>query len=271
MELSELRKAPHLSASGVNEYVECSLLYRLGRIDRLPMEFVAVELEFGTVIHKVLEEYYRAKMIGERLLLKDLHDLFKTIWKKATIERADIQFQDGQNSETLSMMGVDLLTAWFNKLQEDNFQVIGVEEAFSFNLSGISASVIGVVDLLETDESGALIITDFKTSSRAYSVGDVDRNQQLTLYQMAMKRNGHAGHEILLKFDCLIKTKSPKFESYWTTRGEVDEIRMERKIRQVWSGISKGIFIPNDTSWKCPRCHHRKACDEWFLQRGGDE
>jgi putative RecB family exonuclease len=271
MQLSELRKTPHLSASSINEYVECSLLYRFGRVDRLPMEFVAAELEFGTAIHKVLEEFYRAKMIGERLLLKDLHEQFKTIWKKATTERADIQFQDGQNSETLSMMGVDLLTAWFNKLQEDNFQVIAVEEAFSFNLPGISASIIGAIDLLETDESGAIIITDFKTSGRSYSVDEVDRNQQLTLYQMAMKHNGHAGHEILLKFDCLIKTKSPKFESYWTTRSETDEIRMERKIRQVWSGISKGIFIPNDTSWKCPRCHHRKACDAWFLQRGGDE
>jgi putative RecB family exonuclease len=271
MELSELRKKPHLSASGVNEYVECSLLYRFGRIDRLPMEFVAAELEFGTVIHKVLEEYYRAKMIGEKLLLKDLHEQFKTLWKKSASERPDIQYQDGQNAEVLSMLGVDLLTAWHSKLQEDNFQVIGVEEAFSFNLPGIPAPVIGSVDLLEQDESGALIITDFKTSSRSYSVADVDRNQQLTVYQMAMKRNGHAGHEILLKFDCLIKTKSVKFESYWTTRSERDEIRMERKIRQVWSGISKSVFIPNDTSWKCPRCHHRKACDEWFLKGDADD
>ena len=78
MQLSELRKTPHLSASSINEYVECSLLYRFGRVDRLPMEFVAAELEFGTAIHKVLEEFYRAKMIGEKLLLKDLHELFKT-------------------------------------------------------------------------------------------------------------------------------------------------------------------------------------------------
>ena len=40
MELSELRKKPHLSASGVNEYIECGLLYRFGRIDRLPKEFL---------------------------------------------------------------------------------------------------------------------------------------------------------------------------------------------------------------------------------------
>ena len=67
MQLSELRKTPHLSASSINEYVECSLLYRFGRVDRLPMEFVAAELEFGTAIHKVLEEFYRAKMIGASL------------------------------------------------------------------------------------------------------------------------------------------------------------------------------------------------------------
>ncbi len=270
MELSELRQKPHLSASGVNEYVECSLLYRFGRIDRLPMEFVAAELEFGTVIHKVLEEYYRAKMIGERRLLKDLHELFRALWKKATTERSGIQYQEGQSAEMLSMLGVDLITVWHSRLQEDNFHVIGVEEAFSFNIPGVSAPLIGAIDLLEQDESGALIITDFKTSGRSYSIDEVDRNQQLTVYQMAMKQSGHS-NEILLKFDCLIKTRSPKFESYWTTRSEIDEIRMERKIRQVWSGISKGVWVPNDVSWKCPRCHHRKACDEWFLRKEGKE
>ena len=51
MVLSELRKNPHLSISGILEYVECGLLYRLGRIDKLPMEFKSDALEFGTVIH----------------------------------------------------------------------------------------------------------------------------------------------------------------------------------------------------------------------------
>jgi putative RecB family exonuclease len=50
MELSELRKTPHLSASSIGEYVECGLLYKLGRVDRIPMEFKSDALEFGTVI-----------------------------------------------------------------------------------------------------------------------------------------------------------------------------------------------------------------------------
>jgi len=78
-------------------------------------------------------------MIGEKLLLKDLHEQFKTLWKKSASERQDIKYQDGQNAEGLSMLGVDLLSVWFNKLQEDNFQVIAVEEAFSFNIPDVPA------------------------------------------------------------------------------------------------------------------------------------
>jgi putative RecB family exonuclease len=38
------------------------------------------------------------------------------------------------------------------------------------------------------------------------------------MYQIAAKQNGFADREILLRFDALIKTKTPKFEQYWTTR-----------------------------------------------------
>ena len=67
MALSELRKNPHLSISGILEYVECGLLSRFGRIDKLPMEFKSDALEFGTAIHLVLAEYYYARMTGDRM------------------------------------------------------------------------------------------------------------------------------------------------------------------------------------------------------------
>ena len=66
------------------------------------------------------------------------------------------------------MNGIDLLTAWYHKLPDDDFKVIGIEEAFSFNLPGVSVPIIGAIDLAEEDESGTIIITDFKTSGRAY-------------------------------------------------------------------------------------------------------
>ncbi len=267
MKLSELRKTPHLSASSVGEYVECGLLYKLGRIDRIPMEFKADALEFGTVIHIVLGEFYEAKMVGDKITLRDVHLSFQNHWHRVAEKRTDIKYAEGKDFNTILMEGTDLLTTWYNKLPSDNFKIIGIEEAFSFNLPDLPIPIIGAMDLIEEDDAGTVIITDFKTSSKAYSVNEVDQNQQMTTYQLGAKANGYADREILLRLDCLIKTQKPKFEQYYTTRSEIDEIRLIRKIHKVWSGISQGVFVPNDTSWKCKNCGYKPACDEWFLRR----
>ena len=264
MVLSELRHQPHLSASSIGEYVECSLLYKFGRIDRLPMEFKADAMIFGTCIHRVLEQFYSAKMIGEKLLLKDIHQIFETTWKGIAEGREDIRYTKGNDFKSILMMGKDLLTTWYNKLPDDNFTILAIEEAFSFTLPDIPIPIIGAMDLVEEDSAGTIIITDFKTSGKAYSKGEVDQNQQLTMYQIAAKRYGYEDREILLRFDTLIKTIIPKFEQYWTTRSELDERRLIKKATQVWDGITKGVFVANDTSWKCKGCSYKKACDEYL-------
>jgi putative RecB family exonuclease len=269
MDLNELRAKPHISSSAISDYQDCSLKYKFGRIDKIPREYVADALEFGTVIHKVLAEFYKSKMTGDRMLLRDIHDRFKQLWHEAANGRDDIKYAEGKNFSSYLTLGVDCLNTWYTKLSDDKFTIIAVEEAFEFTVPDLPIPIIGQVDLLQTDESGVLVITDWKTSGRAYSIDEVDNNQQLTIYQMAMKKNGFVESEILLKFGCLIKTQKPKFEQYYTTRSEIDEERLIKKIRQVWDGISKGVFIPNDTSWKHKNCPYRKACDEWFLD-GGD-
>ena len=90
------------------------------------------------------------------------------------------------------------------------------------------------------------------------------------MYQIAAKHNGYGDREILLRFDTLIKTKTPKFEQYWTTRSELDERRLIKKAAQVWDGITKGVFVANDTSWKCKGCAYKQACDE-YLEGEGEE
>jgi len=264
MELRELRQQPHLSASSIGDYVECSLLYRFGRIDRLPMEFKSDAMVFGTCIHRVLEQFYSEKMIGENLLLKYVHEIFETTWTAIAADRDDIRYNGDNDFKSLLMYGKDLLTAWYNKLPDDQFTILAIEEAFSFTLPGVPIPIIGAMDLIEEDSAGTIIITDFKTSGRAYSKDEVDQNQQLTMYQIAAKRNGYGDREILLRFDTLVKTKTPKFEQYWTTRSQLDERRLIKKAAQVWDGISKGVFVANDTSWKCKGCAYKQACDEYL-------
>jgi putative RecB family exonuclease len=263
MEISELRKNPHLSASSISTYLDCGLLYKLGRVLKLQPEIRSDALEFGSIIHKVLAEFYRHKLEGEIVPLLDLQILFEAWWKKATGNGSEITYKDGKDAKTLLQEGKDLLATYYKKLPRDSFQVIAIEESFQFKLPNLPVPIIGVLDLVEEDESGALIITDWKTSSHAYSADEVDKNLQITIYQMAARANGYRDREILMRFHCLIKTRVPKFEEYYTTRSEMDEMRTMKKIRHVFEGISKSVFIPNE-SWKCKGCSYKNACDDWF-------
>jgi putative RecB family exonuclease len=264
MVLSELRQMPHLSASAILSYCDCSLAYKFGRIDKLPMEFKSDNLEFGTCIHRVLEQYFSAKMIGEKMLLKDVLQIYETTWKGVAEGRDDIRYSGDHDFKSLLMYGKDLISVWYNQLPDDNYTILAIEEPFSITLPGIPLPVIGAYDLLETDDAGTIIITDFKTSGRAYSKDEVDQNQQLTMYQIAAKRNGYTDREILLRFDILIKTTKPKFLQYWTTRSQFNEQRLIKKAAQVWDGITKGVFVANDTSWKCKGCAYKQACDDYL-------
>jgi len=44
----------------------------------------------------------------------------------------------------------------------------------------------------------------------------------------------------------------------------LDERRLIKKAAQVWDGISKGVFVANDTSWKCKGCAYKQACDAYL-------
>ena len=264
LDLTEYRAKPHLSASSVNDYIDCGLLYRFGRVDKIKPEFRSDAMELGSAVHLVLAEFYNQRMVGTKLLLKEIQESFEGFWRELAEDNGDIQYSEGKNFETMLLEGKELLTAWFNKLPENEFKVFAVEEPFILTLPDLYIPIIGYIDLLEEDESGTIIITDFKTSGRSYSNDETDKNLQLTIYQLAAKGNGYRDREILLKFDCLIKTKTPKFEQFWTSRSEVEERRAIKKIKEVWNGIHKEVFVPNDGHWKCKNCGFKKPCDEYL-------
>jgi hypothetical protein len=113
MTLAELRKEPHLSSSSINDYVECGLLYKLGRIDHIPMEFRSDSLEFGSAVHLVLAAFYQERLIGNTLLLKDIHALFEHYWGRWQ-GSPEIAYARGKDFETLLMEGKELLSTWYD-------------------------------------------------------------------------------------------------------------------------------------------------------------
>ena len=264
MDISELRKGPHLSASAINDYLDCGLLYKLSRIDKLKSDLQSDALEFGKTIHRVLADFYRVKMLGDTPDPDDMEFVFEEYWKETAEGNPKIQYRPGKDFQTYLVEGKKLLKEYSRIAVESPFQVLAIEEPFRFDLEELPVPIVGILDLVVEDESGAIIITDWKTSSKAYANGQIDQNLQLTIYNMALKATGFDDREILLRFDCLIKSKNPRVEQYYTARTEKDQHRALKKIIRVWEAIERGVFIPNDQSWKCKGCGYKAHCDEWF-------
>ena len=264
MRLEELRKQEHLSASAISTYIDCGLLYRFSKIGELPYEFEADSLLFGSAIHSVLASYFEEKMVGNRLPLKEMQQYFEDQWTDAAEEKENIRYTKGHNFQSLLLLGKELLSVWYNKRKDDNFKILSVEQPFSFRIPGLPVPIIGAWDTIAEDNAGTIIITDFKTASRSYSNDEVDKNMQLTIYHMAARAFGYSDREILLRFDCLLKLKKPLVKEFWSVRSDIDERRMLKKIHEVWKGISSGVFVPNDNSWKCGGCAYKEACDAYL-------
>jgi putative RecB family exonuclease len=264
MSLKEFRKSPHLSASSVGSYLDCGLAFKFSRIDKLPPEFRSDGLELGSVMHQVLADFNEQRMHGSILPVDALQEKFINYWTAAAEQREDIVYKEGKDFKKLLEEGQKLISVYYESRPWEDFKVVAVEKAFQFSIEGLAVPIIGVMDLVEEDASGTIVIVDYKTTGRAYSISDVDNSLQLTLYLMGAKANGFRDREILLRFDCLIKTKKAKFEQYYTTRDKALEERAAKKIIEVWKGISKGVFIPADDSWQCKNCGYKGYCDEWF-------
>jgi putative RecB family exonuclease len=264
MKLDELRKGPHLSASSIAEYIECSLSYRFSRIDKLKPEFKSDNMEFGSCIHQALADFHQERMMGAILTMDQLQERFIYHWTIRASDNAEIKYSKENSFESLLEQGKALLETYPDSFSEDNTVVLAIEEPFIFTIDDLPIPIVGVMDLVEEDEQNNIIITDFKTAAKSYTETDVSKNPQLTLYQLASRKNGYSDRKIILKLDCLIKTKTPQFKRYFTARDRFDEIKAEKKIIEVWKGISKGVFIPNDTSWKCNECFYKSACNSWY-------
>ncbi|MFC1614819.1 RecB family exonuclease [Gemmatimonadota bacterium] len=264
MSLMELRMRPHLSASAINDYCSCSLYYKFSRVDKLEREFTSDALVFGSSIHKALEVFHRARMMGGKLSQEEFIESFEHYWRTGAEDREDIQYKKGKNFQVLLNEGKALLRVFYEKSSDEDLKIIAVEESFSFSIDGLPLPVIGAVDVVLEDQAGIIIISDFKTSSKSYSAQQIDQNAQMTIYSMAARANGFADREILLRLDVLVKTKVPKYEIYYTVRDEEEMSRAAKKILAVYRGIQSEVFIPNDQgNWKCSCCEFRQACEQW--------
>jgi hypothetical protein len=65
--------------------------------------------------------------------------------------------------------------------------------------------------------------------------------------------------QVLVRFDVLVKTKTPQFEHYYLNKTVADVRKFLRLAAKVLRAIDLGVFYPNE-GWYCTTCPFRARC-----------
>ncbi|MGH9183717.1 MAG: RecB family exonuclease [Acidimicrobiales bacterium] len=248
-----------LTPSKVTAFTGCALAFRFSVIDGLP-EPPSVAAARGTVVHRALERLHRAPPPGRTLdaALGWLGEVAAEVL--ADPEHVGLELTPGAERELLA--DADGLVRRYFAL-EDPTQVtpIGLELKLEATLGGVRLR--GIIDRLELDADGELVVTDYKTGTVPSPRHERDRLGGVHFYaylcQVALGRRP-ARVQLLYLSEPVAIVATPSDQSI---RG------LERRVAAVWSAVTRACagedFRPNPGR-RCAWCAYRPLCPAF----GGD-
>jgi putative RecB family exonuclease len=270
--LEDWKAELHISHSQISTYLNCSLKYYFSYVEgRLP-EHRPAPLSFGSAMHAAIGRYYKSiKQTGKPEPLPVLEDLFRDYWAFETEESGiPMAYKEGSNRESMLQDGIRLVKTFYEGVKP--MEVVAVEEPLSAPLYDeqghqTDLRLIGIIDCIQRDEQGNLIVIDHKTANRAYTEEKVEQDLQMTNYSYLICSNRLVSPkaDTLHRFDVLVKNKKePRLEFYPTKRTAAQRKRLAKVISRVLTGIEAGVFFPSP-SWMCSDCQYAQACVNWSL------
>ncbi|HEV7534375.1 MAG TPA: PD-(D/E)XK nuclease family protein [Acidimicrobiia bacterium] len=248
-----------LSPSKMSAFKHCPLQFRFSVIDRLP-EPPSPAASKGTLVHRALE-LLMLRPPAERTLAVAL----------AGLDRARAELADDPEFAGLELDAdqVDAFHADARALVARYFEIedpaavrpIGLELRLSVTLG--SLTLRGIIDRLELDGDGELVVTDYKTGSVPSERAEQDRLGGVHFYSLLCDRLfGRRPARIQLLY-----LSKPEVLSICPSEQSVTG--MERRAVALWAAVERACarddFRPN-RSRLCDWCNFQAYCPAW----GGD-
>jgi putative RecB family exonuclease len=242
-----------LSPSKVAAFTDCALAFRFATIDRLP-EPPSPAATKGTLVHAALERLFLLEPV-ERTIAAALTCLEAAF----TVLRADPEYVDlhlGPDDEAAFLDDAERLVRQYFRLEDPTaIRPIGIEIMLDAEVGGVR--VRGIIDRLELDEDGELVVVDYKTGRAPPEKFENGRLDGVQFYSLLCERNfGRRPARVKLLY-----LADPLEIS--TTPSEQSSRAIERKVGAIWSAVeracSRDDFRPKPSKL-CEYCAFRVYC-----------
>jgi len=248
-----------LSPSKVAAFTDCALAFRFSVIDRLP-EPPSAWATKGTLVHAALERLFLLEP-GIRTIDAALAALDEAF----TVLRADREYVElhlGPDDEAAFLSDARRLIGNYFRLEDPTVvRPIGIELMLDAEIGG--GRVRGIIDRLELDPTGELVVTDYKTGKAPAERYERGRLDGVQLYSLLCERNfgrRPARVQLLYLGDPLEISTSPSDQS---TKAAAS------KVGAIWTAVeracSRDDFRPRPSKL-CEYCSFRMYCPAF----GGD-
>jgi putative RecB family exonuclease len=217
-----------LSPSACSAFKECPLAYRFSYIERLP-EPPSPWATKGTLVHRALELLF-LRAPSERTVAAGLADLATARAELSPHPDFTGLELSAEEAETFDAEAEALLRRYFELEDPSTVRPIGLELKLEANLGRVRLR--GVIDRLELDADGELVVTDYKTGSVPSELWEAKSLSGVHIYALLCERMlGKRPVRVQLYY-------LSKPEAIIATPSDQSTTAVERKTVAMWSAIA---------------------------------
>lgn len=260
MQGMELPLPSSLSPSKVSAFKDCALAFRFSAIDKLP-EPPSEPAMKGTAVHRALELLLaepppcRTPEHGSQHLDTALAEMRSgTQWEELGLDDAAA----GRFASDASTM----LERYFGLEDPRRIQPEGLELMLTSEIGGVT--VRGIIDRLERDPDGSLVVTDYKTGRAPGATQEQSRLGGVHFYAFLCQQ--HYG-ELPSRIQLMYLGNEPQIISTTPTEQSVRGLR--NRVGAIWSAVERACenddFRPKPSAL-CKWCAFQQYCPAF----GGD-
>jgi DNA helicase-2/ATP-dependent DNA helicase PcrA len=234
-----------LSFSQIETFQTCGLKYKFRYLYRIPTAPKGYYV-YGSVQHRVLEEFFSRIKEGGQVSGETLRQLYEKHWR-------DEGYPDTMQQREYKKRGYEELAEFYERNRDTLQAPLALEENFSFEVGPhVVTGRIDRVDLLDEDK---VEVIDYKTG-KPKDQKNADTNLQLSIYAIAAAEK-FKKEPARLSFYYL--TSSEKVSSQ-RSKEELEETKEE--ILKVAGSILKREFQATK-GFHCDWCDYKPICPEW--------
>ena len=238
-----------LSYTQISLYQSCPLCYKLRYIDGLKPKDKWY-FSFGSTLHLCAQYFFKVK-VPPPPLLEELLQFYEENWISEGYDSAEEEAK-------YKTYGREILSKFWEIHNADFRMPVAVERMFYVDVEGIKLR--GFLDRVDKLDSGGLSVVDYKTNQALFTQDDLEKNLQLTLYQLAAEQTWHLPVERLTLYH--LRSNTP---CSCAARNEAQLEEAKHLVLEVAEDIVERKFPATENQY-CP-CDFAEHCP-YYRQKG---